>query len=133
MPDPPQGSTDVMAQLLAEGVAVDALTEDGQTALIIAVMNADSVAAELLMQHQANPLLQDPSGRSAIDLVDGIEEALLDMCANPKGGEASAVAAKSQVWAAIAEQMVRSMEAQCAALPSSETPARKSKKKGKGK
>ncbi len=69
-----QGQVDEVRALLARGLPVDGLDEEGETALMKAVRANQPAAADLLRRRGASLDLKNPSGQSARDIAAELDD-----------------------------------------------------------
>ncbi|MFZ2854439.1 MAG: ankyrin repeat domain-containing protein [Rhodocyclaceae bacterium] len=61
------GHADVAAYLLKRGAEINAVTENGSTALLLAVRNGHQAAVDILLKHEADPNIATERDETALD------------------------------------------------------------------
>lgn len=69
------GHTEIVDYLLKRGAEIDAVTENGATALMIAVRNGHRELVDLLLQRAANPNIANENGDTALDWAEKVNNA----------------------------------------------------------
>jgi ankyrin repeat protein len=81
------GHTKIVDYLLKRGAEIDAVTENGATALMIAVRNGHRELVALLLQRAANPNISNENGETALDWAEKANDAAMIQRLRDAGGK----------------------------------------------